>query len=190
MKNSFIIFFLLFFVCAFKGEAQPFYDFLFEDNSLPTSSNKNELSKEDVLGVNFYKPVSSKLIQNQVNSHLNAISQICSLKIPLSEKASKLETTFEGIRNTARKYLDTHYLQSDDRLLLRGLEYNLRRDRLTYGKPVTEELIRSSDLILSFQLNYRMDYNLPTNTSPKDYPDEWAQKINKGLECLDENSGP
>ena len=158
------------------------HNFLFGDWAFQ-KTNVDKASKEAFLSPNFAAPVPSETIRGDVQSHIQKITGLCGSKESLKAKALKLEQAFSGLRKTSEQYLEKK-IDVDDQILLRDIQYHFEQDRLSYFGPVTEEILSGADLRIPFGMNYRMYYNLPETAELQDFPDQWAQDVYKGLNCL------
>ena len=148
------------------------------------ANNQNILSKADVLGEDYYKDLESEPIIREVNIHLQAIVNICETKNTLGEKVDSLNSSFQSLKDLIAGYLGESNLSTNDGLLLRGIRSNIAQDRISYGQPITEELVGEVDIKNQFLIAYHVHYNLPDNTPVEKFPDEWAKQIYAGLDCL------
>ena len=158
------------------------HDFLFGDWTFK-QTKMDKSSKEAFLDEDFSSLVSSSVIREDIHRNIKKIAGLCGSSQPLKAKALQLEQAFSGLRKTAQEYLQKK-IDIDDQILLRDIHYHFQQERLSTLGPVTEELLNGSDLRISFGVNYRMYYNLPETAELKDFPDQWAQDVYKGLDCL------
>ena len=162
-------------------------------NKAEPSKNKSSSSQPQnrklainygILDDDFYRPIASQTIMNQANEHLKAISNLCTNNASLKNKAFQLENALEGLRALSQKYLQSAHLHEKDEIFLRDIRHHFQREKLTYGEPITESLLRASDIRIPFKINYRMYYKLPPRISYTKFPDEWARQFYKSLNCL------
>ena len=80
--------------------------------------------------------------------------------------------------------MDERRLNAEDEYLLRSLRYYTSPGRLSYGQEITQELLNDINLYEEFKAQYYMDNQLNSETPLSELPDDWAQKIAKGLSCF------
>ena len=66
--------------------------------------------------------------------------------------------------------------------LLQDISNNVSSKVLGY-KDLTNTAANCRDLHQTFLIKYRLYYNLKDNSTIRDFPDDWAQKIYKSLAC-------
>ena len=147
-------------------------------------ANNALLSKADLLREDYYQELESEPIRREVNTHLQAISNLCKTKKTLAEKVDVLTTHFQQLRTLIVNYLEEPNLQTDDELFLRGIRANISIDRISYGSSITATLVQEVDIKNQFLIAYHVHYNLPESTPVEKFPDEWAKHIYNGLDCL------
>lgn len=148
------------------------------------ANNQNILLKEDVLGEDYYKDLESEPLRREVGAHLKAIENLCEKERTLAEKVDILTNHFQQIRTLVANYLREPNLQINDGLFLRGIRANIAQDRISYGQPITEELVREADIKNQFLIAYHVHHNLPDHTPVEKFPEEWAKQVYAGLDCL------
>ena len=150
------------------------------------SSKEKFITKRDLLGKDYDAPIPSNVITSEVNAHLNSIENLCAVK-DLSRQAGLLQISLDDIQSSADKYIGRLGLQMDDALLLRDVRYMLHRDQISFGRPITANLLRAEDIRLSFELTYRLHHALPEGDPIEQHLEDWAKKIYKGLDCVYSN---
>ncbi len=151
-----------------------------EEKNRNVANNQNTLSKASVLGEDYYKPLESAPLRKAVGTHLQAITAVCETQKSLNEKVDHVHNTLKDLMRVIQNYLKQR-LKSDDGLFLRTI-----RDNIEELIPLFDAIKQSPSINIldAFVRYYHFYYNLPDNTSVKEFPDEWAKQIYYGLECL------
>ena len=149
----------------------------------PTSQESDSSLKEELVGEDYYQTVDSRVIQQEVNRHLEAIEGLCNRK-NLVEKIREWNQRSQALTELADRYVDERKLTVEDEYLLRSLRYYTSPGRLSYGQEITQELLNDIDLYEEFKTQYYADNRLDSDRPLTELPDEWANKIAKGLSCF------
>ena len=160
---------------------------MFADSKAPSpkkqDSSSKLLTKRELIGEDYDAPIPSSVIKNEVGVYLDSIVSLCSVK-DLNRQAGLLQASLDSIQSTADKYIDKLGLQMEDSILLRGMRYMLHKDQLSFGRPITADLLQTEDIRLSFELAYRLQYALPEDDPIEKHLEDWAKKIYRGLDCV------
>ena len=162
----------------------------FAKNSRSAAAEKQQNSPESYeestkwafIDKNFYQDKNISSLRKQVDKHLNVVKNLCTQK--LKDRARLFSASVSGIKKALAPY-ENEYLSAQDASWLNSLNYNLDLENLTDGQPILLALKNSNeDLRLFFQLSYSRYYKLENAADVQNYPDEWAKKFSKGLDCL------
>ena len=167
-------------MCLLKEQVKNQSFLLKEDQ--PSQKSDSSL-KEELVGKDYYQTVDSKVIQQEVNKHLRAIEKLCDIE-DSAGKIKEWNKRSQALTQLADQYVDERRLNAEDEYLLRSLRYYTSPGRLSYGQEMTQELLNDINLYEEFKAQYYMDNRLNSDRSLEELPDEWAQKIAKGLSCF------
>ena len=137
-------------------------------------------SNIDTLGEDYYKPLESEPLRRAVDTHLQAITAVCETQQSLSKKIDNLNKSLTELMDLIKSYLKQR-LKTRDSLFLGSIKDNI--EELLKFIDIAQKS-SSVNLFNDFVTYYYFYYNLPDNTSVKEFPDEWAKQIYFSLECL------
>ena len=181
----------LFFSCYLQAQ-QSSQDSVKTQSSNKTADKKEEKKRNvannqpipnsniDTLGEDYYKPLESEPLRKAVDTHLQAITAVCKTQQSLSKKIDNLNKSLKELMGLIKSYLKQR-LKTRDSLFLGSIKDNI--EELLNFIDIAQKS-SSANLFNDFVTYYYFYYNLPDNTSVKEFPDEWAKQIYFSLECL------
>ena len=149
----------------------------------PTAQGSPLPLKRELVGEDYYQTVDSAVIQQEINEHLRAIEKLCDIE-DSAKKIREWNKRTQALTQLADRYVDERRLYAEDEYLLRSLRFYTSPGRLSYGQEITQELLNEINLYEEFKVQYYADRGLHSEISIEELPDEWAQKIAKGLSCF------
>ena len=157
---------------------------------LALSSSGQSISKEEILGEDYYKPFDSKEIHAVLDPLINNIANLCQYN-SLEQRAMQFKNTLEQLKKSIPIFLGKHNLQSDDHIFLLTIQSNVVEIFFDVDEKILEKIqTRQIAPARRFLSNYRLAYNVEGEAPLvfhyyDDWDDVWAEKIYTGLTCLE-----
>lgn len=140
-----------------------------DNQSVPPQEESNELTKEELLGIDYYQAKKSEEeLMRDFNRHLSKLQKFCEASEYQVEELEKILADFiDFLRSEARDPYMIHSVKLKFKDVLSSIEDH-------NGQPVTD--------VGDFTLSYRRLYNLSEDVGVEDYP-SWAQVVHKAIRC-------
>ena len=148
------------------------------------------LSKEELLGEDYGTPPDLTQVKAQINSHLEAIADLCEHK-SVAEQINQLIKSLSALRAIIPPNLDRRHLTIKDAVFLRRVYHTIAEEGiLTYGivgiRPEDKLTLKSFeedpvDLAGNFLHHYLVRYNLDEGDG---FYRQWEEDLYKGLTCV------
>ena len=135
-----------------------------------TKKGRQEVSaeKEDLLPKNFYEPKQTKEeLKKGLKAHLDKLAKNCSLD--KTNKSRNLKKKIESLKKYLADSLKDPYMDHETALLFADIL-----------SVVEEDTIDTPD---SFDMAYKLLYNIDETTQPKDYSHKWARILHDSVKC-------
>ena len=129
---------------------------------------KVSVKKEDLLPENFYEPKQTKKeLKRGFKAHLDQLTQICSLD--QANRSRDLKAKIENLKKYLADSLSDPYMDYKTALLFADIL-----------SVMEEDAVDAPD---SFDMAYKLLYNIDEAVQPKDYSHEWARIFHDSVKC-------
>ena len=145
------------------------------------------ITKEEILGKDYYKAPDSKKLRNQLNGLLAATEGVCVHKGTAEIKYSYLSDQLTSLHSYLDHYLSQAQLESQDRLLLSIIQTHTPKEDYFYKKDMDKHTQRINMFEMKdiFQTDYGVGFNREVENG--NYPESWARQIYKAISCVEKN---
>lgn len=160
---------------------------------LALSRSGQSISKEEILGEDYYKPYDPKELYAVLDPLLENIANLCQYN-SLEQRAMQFQNTLEQLKKSIPIFLEKHNLQSNDLIFLSTIQSNVVEiffdvDEKFLEKIKTGQIAPASRFLNNYRLAYNVEGEAP---SVFHYYDDWddvlSEKIYTGLTCLEEDA--
>ncbi len=145
------------------------------------------ISKEEILGKDYYKPFDSKKVYTVINPLIDKIANLCQYKT-LEERVVQFKKAIKQLRKSIPIFLEKHNLQSNDHIFLLSIQSYVVKIFFPIDKKILKK-IKTQQVLLAkrFLYSYQSAYNLETEGGPY-FNHTWAKRIYTGLKCIEKST--
>ena len=144
-----------------------------QKNSSQKSKARREVNREEIVADKKpYKPkVEKEVLETMFNNHLSAFNKNCDLKP--EKRQSELEKKLTNFTKFLSESLSDPYMDYETALLFGDVLSVMEKENL--------------ESLSTFNIAYKLLYNIGEQVQPEDYYHEWAKVIYKSIKCSSQN---